>query len=196
MQPAAQRNPKLKETNKQQTNSPPHLVGGGVKGCSCITALLIHVLLQTEPDSHFSDPRNACREMWKQLQTGGTCGSSCRQEEHAKKPRSAQHLNHTKIILGNTSVDGALSFISFRRKHWLDLGANSSSEQHISAVHICQSQLSALLCKEQLLTGGIQHLPNPVVSGSSFLCRSLTLPRAAEISSPGINELFPQMFPG
>lgn len=53
-----------------------------------------------------------------------------------------------------------------------------------------------LLCKEQLLTGGIQHLPNPVVSRSSFVCTSLTLPRAAEISSPVINELFPQMVPG
>lgn len=53
-----------------------------------------------------------------------------------------------------------------------------------------------LLCKEQLLTGGIQHPPNPVVSGSSFVCRSQTLPRAAEMSSPVINELFPQMVPG
>lgn len=67
------------------------------------------VLLETDLESHFSDPRNACREMWKQL----------RQEEHTKEPRSAEHLHQTKPILGNTNAQLFPFSASEESIHWI-----------------------------------------------------------------------------
>lgn len=179
LQPAAQRNLKLKETNNSVAwtvllNSPPQAFGRWHK------KLFLH-----------PSPSHPCALTNRTLRAisqtpgmlAGRRGSSCRQEEHAKEPRSAQH---TKPVLGHTNMD--LSFISLRRKHFLDLGAKLRTAQVL---------LTLLFVRASSASDRRNPTPrNPEVSGSSFVCRSPTPPRAAEISSPGINELFPQMVPG
>lgn len=111
--PGAQRKPKIKETNNSVPwtvllNSPRQTFGSQGKRLF-LHHSPSHVLLETDLESHFSDPRNACREMWKQF----------RQEEHTKEPRSAEHLHQTKPILGNTNVQLFPLSASEESIHWI-----------------------------------------------------------------------------
>lgn len=79
------------------------------------------------PESHFSDPRNACRETWKQLQTGGTCQGTSLSPTH--KAHSGSHQRGSFIYQP-------------QEKTFPGSGGKAQNSTSAADTAICQSQLS------------------------------------------------------
>lgn len=144
-------------------------LGGGVRGYSCIIILVIHVLLEIQPWKSFLSPQECMQ--------GDVEAAADRQN----MPRNPAQPNIFTTQSPSWVTPTCISFTyQLQKKTFSGFGGKqglpAGEQKQLRTAHecwwhraICQSQLSVFLCKEKLLTGGIQHLPNPVVSGTSFV---------------------------